>query len=35
MAIANFPVWFRVVAIGITVPASLFGAYFGRRPLSK
>jgi CBS domain containing-hemolysin-like protein len=35
MAIANFPVWFRVVAIGITVPASLLGAYFGRRPLSK
>jgi hypothetical protein len=35
MAIANFPVWFRVVGIGITVPASLAGAYFGKRPLSK
>jgi hypothetical protein len=35
MTIAEFPAWFRVVAIGITVPASLLGAYFGRRPLSK
>ena len=35
MEIADFPMWFRVVAIGITVPASLLGAYFGRRPLSK
>jgi hypothetical protein len=29
------PMWFRVVGIGLTVPASLLGAYFGRRPLSK
>jgi hypothetical protein len=29
------PVWFRVVGIGVTVPAALLGAYFGRRPLSK
>jgi len=35
MTIADFPLWFRVLAIGITVPASLLGAYFGRRPLSK
>lgn len=35
MAVADFPLWFRVVAIGLTVPASLVGAYFGRRPLSK
>jgi len=32
---ADFPLWFRVVGIGLTVPASLVGAYFGRRPLSK
>jgi CBS domain containing-hemolysin-like protein len=31
----TLPVWFRVVGIGLTVPAALFGAYFGRRPLSK
>jgi hypothetical protein len=29
------PMWFRVIGIGLTVPASLLGAYFGRRPLSK
>lgn len=29
------PIWFRIVGIGVTVPASLLGAYFGRRPLSK
>lgn len=29
------PLWFRVIGIGLTVPAALFGAYFGRRPLSK
>jgi hypothetical protein len=29
------PMWFRVVGIGLTVPASLLGAYFGKRPLSK
>ena len=32
---ADFPLWFRVVGIWLTVPASLVGAYFGRRPLSK
>jgi len=31
----ELPTWFRVVGIGLTVPASLCGAYFGRRPLSK
>ncbi len=31
----ELPTWFRVVGIGLTVPASLVGAYFGRRPLSK
>lgn len=31
----ELPTWFRVVGIGLTIPASLFGAYFGRRPLSK
>lgn len=31
----EFPTWFRVVGIGLTVPASLLGAYFGRRPSSK
>ena len=31
----ELPTWFRVVGIGLTVPASLLGAYFGRRPLSK
>ncbi len=29
------PTWFRVIGIGLTVPAALFGAYFARRPLSK
>jgi hypothetical protein len=29
------PLWFRAVGIGLTVPASLLGAYFGKRPLSK
>ncbi|HET9446305.1 MAG TPA: hypothetical protein VFO35_08610 [Steroidobacteraceae bacterium] len=32
---AELPTWFRVVGIGITVPASLLGAYFGKRPLQK
>jgi hypothetical protein len=32
---SELPTWFRVVGIGLTVPASLVGAYFGRRPLSK
>ena len=31
----ELPLWFRVVGIGLTVPASLLGAYLGRRPLSK
>ncbi|HKQ15760.1 MAG TPA: hypothetical protein VJT80_20145 [Steroidobacteraceae bacterium] len=31
----ELPLWFRVVGIGLTVPASLLGAYFGKRPLSK
>ena len=31
----ELPAWFRVVGIGITVPASLLGAYFGKRPLAK
>jgi len=30
-----FPAWFRVVGIGLTVPAALLGAYLGRRPLPK
>lgn len=28
------PTWFTVVGIGLTVPAALLGAYFGKRPLS-
>ena len=35
LSTGELPVWFRVVGIGLTVPASLLGAYFGRRPLSK
>ena len=31
----ELPLWFRVVGIGLTVPASLAGAYFCKRPLSK
>ena len=31
----ELPTWFRVVGIGLTVPAALLGAYFGKRPLSK
>ena len=31
----DLPTWFKVVGIGLTVPASLVGAYFGKRPLSK
>ncbi|HEX4970402.1 MAG TPA: hypothetical protein VJ299_12165 [Steroidobacteraceae bacterium] len=31
----GLPTWFKVVGIGVTVPAALLGAYFGRRPLSK
>jgi hypothetical protein len=29
------PMWFRVVGIGLTVPAALLGAYFGKRPIGK
>jgi hypothetical protein len=32
---SELPTWFRLVGIGLTVPASLLGAYLGRRPLSK
>jgi hypothetical protein len=32
---AELPTWFKVIGIGLTVPASLFGAYFAKRPLSK
>jgi hypothetical protein len=31
----ELPAWFRVLGIGLTVPASLLGAYFGKRPLAK
>jgi hypothetical protein len=31
----ELPTWFRVVGIGLTIPASLLGAYFGKRPWSK
>jgi hypothetical protein len=31
----ELPTWFRVIGIGLTVPAALLGAYLGRRPLSK
>ena len=31
----ELPPWFRVVGIGLTIPASLLGAYFCKRPLSK
>lgn len=27
----DLPLWFRVVGIGLTVPAALLGAYFARR----
>jgi hypothetical protein len=29
------PTWFKVVGIAITIPASLLGAYLGRRSLTK
>jgi hypothetical protein len=35
MGDGDLPPWFRVVGIGVTVPASLLGAYFGKRLLSK
>jgi len=31
----GLPTWFKAVGIGLTVPAALLGAYFGKRPLSK
>lgn len=31
----ELPTWFRVLGIAVTVPASLLGAYFGRRALAK
>jgi hypothetical protein len=33
--IQGLPTWFKVVGIGLTLPAALLGAYFGKRPLSK
>jgi hypothetical protein len=35
MAPPGFPLWYRVVGIGLSIPAALVGAYFGKRPLSK
>jgi hypothetical protein len=35
MTPVDFPLWYRVIGIGLNIPAALFGAYFGRRPLSK
>ena len=32
---AELPTWFKVVGIAITIPASLLGAYLGRRSLTK
>jgi hypothetical protein len=29
------PAWFRVIGIGLTLPAALLGAYFGKQPFSK
>jgi hypothetical protein len=29
------PTWFIVVGLALTVPVALFGAYLGKRPLSK
>lgn len=29
------PMWFRVVGIGLTVPAALLGAYFAKRLIEK
>lgn len=31
----ELPAWFRVVGIGLLVPASLLGAYFAKRPSAK
>ena len=31
----DLPMWFRVVGIGLTVPAALFGAYFARRQATR
>ena len=35
MMTGELPSWFRVLGIGLTVPASLLGAYLGRRPPSQ
>jgi hypothetical protein len=32
---SDLPTWVRVVGVALTLPAALFGAYFGKRPLSK
>jgi CBS domain containing-hemolysin-like protein len=31
----DLPMWFRVVGIGLTVPAALLDAYFAKRPIPK
>jgi hypothetical protein len=31
----DLPLWVQVVGTLLTLPAALFGAYFGKRPLSK
>lgn len=31
----ELPTWFRVIGIALTVPASLLGAYLGKRPLAR
>lgn len=31
----ELPTWFRVVGIGLTVPAALLGAYFAKRPIGN
>jgi len=35
MMTGELPSWFRVLGIGLTVPASLLGAYLGRSPPSQ
>jgi CBS domain containing-hemolysin-like protein len=31
----DLPMWFRVVGIGLTVPAALLGAYFAKRQVTR
>ena len=31
----DLPMWFRVVGIGLTVPAALLGAYFAKRQATR